>query len=104
MRCNIISGFSNGPELYRFQGYSPTKWDYSLADDGNVTHYPDPPGGYWRKTDAPRFGLSCFCPNSTNQTQRVTGSYCAALNSSFFESGCILMTSCSVPLLWRKLQ
>jgi hypothetical protein len=40
MRCNTISDFSNGPELYRLQGYSPTKWDYSLADDGNVTHYP----------------------------------------------------------------
>jgi hypothetical protein len=42
MRCNIISDFSNGPELYRFEGYSPTKWDYSLADDGNVTHYSRP--------------------------------------------------------------
>jgi hypothetical protein len=71
MRCNIISDFSNGPELYRFQGYSPTKWDYSLADDGNVTHYPDPPGGYWRKTDAPRFGLSCFAPTAPTKPSEL---------------------------------
>jgi hypothetical protein len=83
MLGDIITNLSNCPELHRFQGYKPTKWDYTLDGDGNVMHYPDPPCGYWRNREAPRFGLACFAPMDGIHY----GSFCATLNSSSFAQG-----------------